>query len=64
MASGIQEFTWPDPTFIESNFPRKSLPVSPYPLNLGGAISTPKFWGGVSKTPCFTVFSGKFAPYN
>ena len=40
------------------NFPHQRLLVSPYPLNLGGAISPLNFGGGVSETPCFTVFSG------
>ena len=31
-------------------------PASPYPQNLGGEDSPPKFKGGVSETPCFTVF--------
>ena len=35
-----------------------TFPVSPYPLNLGGAISPLNSGGGVSETPCFTVFSG------
>ena len=34
-------------------------PVSPYPLNLGGAISPPKFWGWSVRRPLFySVFWG------
>ena len=33
-------------------------PVSPYSLNLGGAISPKFIGGGVSEAPCFTVFPG------
>ena len=39
------------------SMPKATFPVSPYPPNLGDAISPPKFWGGVSETPCFTMFS-------
>ena len=37
-------------------------PVSPYPINLGGAISPPKFRGGASEAPCFIVFFGGGPP--
>ena len=46
----------------------KHCPVSPYPLNSGGAISPPKFWGWSVWNPLFySVFCGpppKFRGWN
>ena len=41
---------------------RLSFPENPYPPNLGGGDSPPKFGGWIFKNPCFTVFSGDFTP--
>ena len=43
-------------------FSRKKKQFYYYLLNLGGAISPPKFWGGASETPCFAVFAGGCHP--
>ena len=39
-------------------------PVSPHPLNLGGADLPPKFGGGVSKTPCLMQYFSRTPPLN
>ena len=36
-----------------------STPVCPYPLNLGGAISPPKFWGWSVRSPLFWPGPGR-----
>ena len=46
------------PVFGVQGTSAKTTPVSPYPLNLGGAISPLNFGGGVSEAPCFIVLSG------
>ena len=43
---------------MAGKFLPKTIPVSPYPLNLRGAISPPSFWGWSVRNPFFTVFSG------
>ena len=61
---GTRVFDFKTRTFADLR-PLDSLfkePVSPYPPNLGGADSPPKFRGGVSKTPLFYNVFCRAAP--